>query len=301
MIRSFLRLISLAALVAPLTFMNGCGDDDGDTDAGRTDGGADSGADTGGADADDDASGDAGGDDGGSVCDPECDTGRTCCDGVCVNTENDPRHCGGCGATCEGADNFCTGGSCEPIPCEGDCTDPEVCCGTVCCGDGQICCDPQGPVDRGPTCVDPDPDTGVCPQGCAPTCMCNAPNTPIATPDGSMAIADLNVGDLVYSLDDGAVVIVPIIEVRSVEVPADHRVVHLVLDDGTEVEISPSHPLADGRTLGDLRAGSSIEGVGVRSATLVPYSGQRTYDILPASDSGTYFVGDALIGSTIVR
>lgn len=313
-----IRFLSLFALVVPLALMNACGDDDGpDTDGGRTDSGADSGDDDAGeSDAGDDAGEDAGDsdaggddagetdsgfDDGGSDCDPECGAGRTCCDGACVNTANDGRHCGGCDSPCEGPDNYCTGGSCEAVPCEDACGDDETCCGTMCCGAGQICCDPQGPIEMGPRCLDPDPDTNTCPQGCAPLCMCNAPDTPIATPDGLVAIADLSIGDLVYSLDDGAVVIVPIVQVRSVEVPADHQVVHLVLDDGTELEISPSHPLADGRTIGDLRAGDVIEGVGVSAATQVPYSGERTHDILPASDSGTYFVGDALIGSTIVR
>ena len=303
-----------------LTFILACGDDDGGADTG-TDGGRDAmldtgsddtgGDDTGGDDAGgddaggDDAGGDAGGDsgfdDGGSECSPACGEGRTCCDGECVNTANDGRHCGGCDSPCEGPDSYCTGGSCEDVPCTGVCAGTENCCGVMCCGLGQICCDPQGPIDMGPRCTDPDPDTGTCPQGCAPLCMCNAPDTPIATPNGPIAIADLRVGDLVYSVHEGAVVAVPIAQVRTADVPADHQVVRLVLDDGTTVEISPTHPLVDGRTIGDLSVGDSIEGVGVADATLVPYGGDRTYDVLPASDTGTYFVGEARIDSTIAR
>ena len=37
----------------------------------------------------------------------------------------------------------------------------------------------------------------------------------------------------------------------------------------------------------------------VLSAEMVPYTHDRTYDILPASDSGTYVAGGALIGSTL--
>ncbi|MCB9613165.1 MAG: Hint domain-containing protein [Sandaracinus sp.] len=291
-----------------------CGDDDVASDAGRVDGGAaDGGVDGGGVDAGRDG-GDAGSDaghDGGGVdagtdagdvpCEPACGAARTCCGGACVNTANDGRHCGGCGMPCEGPGNYCTGGRCEAVPCTGTCAGTETCCGTMCCGAGQICCDPQGPIEAGPRCVDPDPATGVCPQGCAPLCMCNAPGTPIATPSGLVAIADLKVGDLVYSVHEGAVIAVPIAQTRTAEVPSDHRVVRLVLDDGTLLEISPTHPLVDGRTIGDLRLGDSIEGVGVVEATLVPYGGERTYDILPASDTGTYFVGDARIDSTIPR
>jgi hypothetical protein len=131
--------------------------------------------------------------------------------------------------------------------------------------------------------------------------MCNAPETPIATPTGAVAIADLNVGDLVFSVHEGAVVAVPVARTRTADVPSDHQVVRLVLDDGTALAISPTHPLVDGRTISDLSVGDSIEGVGVVEATLVPYGRDRTYDILPASDTGTYFVGDARIDSTIAR
>jgi hypothetical protein len=302
----FSRVSSWLGVVVLVSTL-GCGDDDGGSDAGRDAGGVDAGSDGGAVDGGGvdgggvDAGRDAGGQDAGAECEPACGDGRTCCGGACVNTANDPRHCGGCGTPCEGPDDYCTGGRCEPVPCDGECTVAETCCGTMCCGSGQICCDPQGPIDTGPRCVDPDPETGVCPQGCAPLCMCNAPETPIATPTGSVAIADLKVGDLVFSVHEGAVVAVPIAQTRTADVPSDHRVVRLVLDGGTVLEISPTHPLVDGRTVGDLSAGDAIEGVGVVEAALVPYRRDRTYDILPASDTGTYFVGDARIDSTIAR
>lgn len=194
---------------------------------------------------------------------------------------------------------YCRGGTCEAVSCEASCESGERCCGSMCCGAGQICCDPQGPIEFGPECVDPDEETGTCPQGCAPLCMCNAPQTPIATPNGPVAVADLQVGDLVYSVHNGAVVAVGVLQVREVNVPLDHHVVDLELDDGTHVQISPSHPLVDGRTLGDVSPGDEIEGVTVVRAEVVPYDGERTHDILPASDSGAYFVGDTLIGSTL--
>lgn len=40
-------------------------------------------------------------------------------------------------------------------------------------------------------------------------------------------------------------------------------------------------------------------GVVIVSANLVPYTHEATYDILPESDTGAYFAGGALIGSTL--
>jgi hypothetical protein len=38
----------------------------------------------------------------------------------------------------------------------------------------------------------------------------------------------------------------------------------------------------------------------VSSAAVVPYGFDATYDILPDSDTGAYFAGGALIGSTLL-
>jgi hypothetical protein len=117
----------------------------------------------------DTGTGDTGSGGDGGTCTPACDTDRDCCSGECTNLQNDPRNCGGCGTEC-GDGTYCTGGSCVDIPCESKCAGDETCCGTMCCGAGTICCDPQGPISRGPECVTPD-DRGTCPVGCAPLCM----------------------------------------------------------------------------------------------------------------------------------
>lgn len=127
---------------------------------------------------------------------------------------------------------------------------------------------------------------------------CNAPDTPIATPTGTRPIATLVPGDLVYSMHQGQVSLVPIAEVgRKAQV--DHHVMRLTLANGSVLEISPRHPTADGRAIGDLRANDLLDGVRILSAALVPYVHSHTYDILPASDSGTYYAGGVLIGSTM--
>jgi hypothetical protein len=143
-----------------------------------------------------------------------------------------------------------------------------------------------------------EPVNGSCPTGCA-ACVCAAPTTPIATPTGDRPIADLKVGDLVYSIDRGSLAIVPIKLVHREPVTGAHRMVELRLAHGAPLRISPNHPTADGRRLGDLAAGDLVDGVRVLAARLVDYDQPFTYDILTASDSGTYFAGGALIGSTL--
>ena len=128
--------------------------------------------------------------------------------------------------------------------------------------------------------------------------VCASPDTMIATPSGERPIADLAVGDLVYTADEGALRAVPLSAVYQTPV-SDHRVVRVELESGRILEISPGHPTADGRTFGDLRAGDRLDGARVVSAELVPYMHGFTYDILPASDTGTYVAGGALIGSTL--
>lgn len=259
-------------------------------DAGALDAGGDAAAADGGADA-----GAIGTDAG--ACSPACAAGRECCNGQCVSTYNDPRNCGTCGHACSDAE-YCTGSGCVARPCTTTCASG-LCCDTECCSAGQICCDPAGPVGRGPTCTNPDPSTGSCPAGCAPLCVCASPDTMIATPSGERAIADLVAGDLVYSARDGALVTVPLVAVHRTWVGGDHRIVRVVLDTGRVLEISPGHPTADGRFFADLRVGDLVDGARVVSVDLVPYAHDYTYDVLPDSETATYVAGGVLIGSTL--
>jgi hypothetical protein len=139
--------------------------------------------------------------------------------------------------------------------------------------------------------------TGTCDKGC-PACVCASPGTPIATPQGERPIADLAIGDLVYSVDHDAVVAVPVLRVNRTPVH-DHRVVRVALASGAVLEISAPHPTADGRTFGDLHAGDVLDHLTVTSVEVIPYTHPFTYDILPASATHTYFAGGALIGSTL--
>jgi hypothetical protein len=108
----------------------------------------------------------------------------------------------------------------------------------------------------------------------------------------------LRKGDLVYSVDRGEIRVVPILRTHRTQVDG-HVVVRVVLEGGATLKISALHPTADGRTFGALRAGNELDGVGIVSADVVPYSHDATYDILPDSDTGAYFADGVLIGSTL--
>lgn len=80
-----------------------------------------------------------------------------------------------------------------------------------------------------------------------------------------------------------------------------HHVLRIVLASGAVLEISAMHPTADGRTLAVLGPGAELDGVKVLSVEQIPYAHAHTYDILPDSDTGTYYAGGVLIGSTLFR
>jgi hypothetical protein len=128
--------------------------------------------------------------------------------------------------------------------------------------------------------------------------VCASPDTPIETPDGERPIADIQVGDLVYSVDHEA--IRPVLVTRIGRHRAqNHHVVRVVTADGRTLEISAPHPTADGRSFGDLRPGGLLDGHAIESVEMIPYAHEYTYDILPASDTGTYFAAGMQIGSTL--
>jgi hypothetical protein len=106
---------------------------------------------------------------GASACSPACSAGFTCCSGNCVNTSNDPKNCGVCGAKCTGATPFCQG-SCKQAPCYQDAAScgASSCCGTQCCGITETCC----LIELGASsiqCVAADAGQPTCPAGC-PLC-----------------------------------------------------------------------------------------------------------------------------------
>ncbi|HXC79577.1 MAG TPA: hypothetical protein VNU19_21300 [Candidatus Acidoferrum sp.] len=137
-------------------------------------------------------------------------------------------------------------------------------------------------------------------SGPLPCPICLAASTLIATPGGAVRVVDIKPGMLVWTATpDGKRVAVAVLEVGSTPVPAGHMMVHLVLADGRELLASPGHRTADGRALGALAAGEALDGSTIKVWELVLYSGDRTYDLLPAGATGTYWANGILLSSTL--
>jgi hypothetical protein len=134
-----------------------------------------------------------------------------------------------------------------------------------------------------------------------PPCpICLSIGTPIATPNGPIAVERLRLGDPVWTLDaTGRRIAGTVIALGSTPAPAGHQVVRLRLDDGRTVTASPGHPLADGRHLGDLGVGDLVDGSRVVAAELIPYSGVETFDLVASGPTGAYLAGGIPLGSTI--
>ena len=137
------------------------------------------------------------------------------------------------------------------------------------------------------------PSYGGCP-------ICLAGTSLIDTPSGLTLVKDLQVGMLVWTTDKtGQRVSGVITKTSKVPVSSTHQMVHLILNDGRELFVSPGHPTIDGRTVGNLEPGDLYDGVSVVSAKRVSYDQNATYDILPSGDTGFYWANGILIGSTL--
>lgn len=133
-----------------------------------------------------------------------------------------------------------------------------------------------------------------------PCPICLAKNTLIDTPAGVVAVQDLHKGVEVWTMNrSGARVSARISETTRTLVPSTHQVVHLVLDDGRELFVSPGHPTGDGRTIGNLSLGDSLDGALVVITERVSYQNSYTYDILPSGETGLYWANSILVGSTL--
>jgi len=134
-----------------------------------------------------------------------------------------------------------------------------------------------------------------------PSCpICLAAGSLIDTPNGVVAVEDLEVGDFVWTMNEaGKRVLGTILEVGSVRVPSTHQVIHILLSDGRQLWASPGHPTADHRILGDLNAGDILDGAQIVLTERLPYKGTATYDLLPSGETGFYWANGVLMGSTL--
>ena len=138
-------------------------------------------------------------------------------------------------------------------------------------------------------------------QGSRPNCpICLSAATLISTPAGDVVVTAIRPGTLVWTQgDDGSRIAAPVIAVGSTPVPAGHLMVHLTLADGRQLWASPGHRTVDGKPLGSLRVSDVLDGSRVSGWELVPYAGDRTYDLLPAGPTGRYWADGILLASTL--
>jgi hypothetical protein len=135
-----------------------------------------------------------------------------------------------------------------------------------------------------------------------PNCpICLAEGTRIDTPSGSVAVEALRLGDPIWTFDAaGRRVAGTVIALGSTPAPAEHRVIRLTLEDGRTVTASPGHPLADGRRLGEVRVGDTVDGDRVVEVASLPYQGASTWDVVASGSRGGYYAGGIPFGSTLV-
>jgi hypothetical protein len=130
--------------------------------------------------------------------------------------------------------------------------------------------------------------------------VCLPPSARIDTPRGAIEVSSLRRGDLIWTLDArGRRVAEPIVRVRSIAAPEDHEVLRMTLDDGRAVAGSAGHPTADGRSLGALAIGATLDGAVVVAIDALPLGGDATWDVLPDGPTGTYWADGVLLGSTL--
>lgn len=138
-----------------------------------------------------------------------------------------------------------------------------------------------------------EPTPGGCP-------ICLSGNTLIDTPDGNIPVKELKIGMSVWTSDGlGHRQPAVIIKTGKAQAPPNHKMVHIILDNGRELFASPGHPTADGRTFGDIKSTDVVDNSHVKNIELVPYDQKYTYDLLPSGDTGFYWANGILVGSTL--
>ena len=231
----------------------------------------------------------------------------------------------GTGTVCSSDDHFCVP---DYTIVEGECKlkegnrcrmDSDCIAGTLC--HKNSCTSPIGRECSGPS-DSSCPTDFECVQGCGPSVMrenepppsyfcqlkgyqrpcpvCLGKNTLIDTPTGAIPVEEMRQGTAIWTMNNlGERVSTIVVDIAKTPVPSTHKVVHLILEDGREVFVSPGHPVGDGRTVGELAVGDVISGGRVVSAEKVWYRLGFTYDILPSGETGLYWANGILLESTL--
>ena len=141
-----------------------------------------------------------------------CRADEVMCGGSCVDTDSNPRHCGGCGDACS-AGEVCSGGVCDAMGCSGGTTE----CGGGCvdtssderhCGGCDAACDPSETCTDGSCVAGPPPPSATCEAPIARVDTSSADHTvgdgsPESCTHAALAAAVAEGGVIVFDCGDG--------------------------------------------------------------------------------------------------
>jgi hypothetical protein len=130
--------------------------------------------------------------------------------------------------------------------------------------------------------------------------QCVAPETRILTPRGEIAIAELQMGDSVFTLHEGAMVAVSIASCSRRPRRPGELLVRLSFGDGRALTLTRDHPLHDGRRVDALATGTVLGGRRVVRVDWID-DGAWLYDIVPASASAAYIAEGVALRSSVGR
>lgn len=131
-------------------------------------------------------------------------------------------------------------------------------------------------------------------------CRCLPAETMISTPRGDQAISSLTLGEEIYTKTiAGNIEIQPIIQLNRVPASTDHKLLHIRLADGREIDLTPEHPAENGVSLDTWEIGDELAGSTVISKEYRDFSGTETWDLLPAGETGVYQANKVWMGSTL--
>lgn len=133
------------------------------------------------------------------------------------------------------------------------------------------------------------------------TCpICLPKGTLIDTPGGPTPVEILVRGMPVWTVDKAENRIEALlIKTTMTAIPANFLMVKITLDDGRSITASPGHPSATKITLGDYKAGDTLDGANVVTTEYILYNGLATFDILPSGTTGEYWANRVLLESTL--
>lgn len=141
---------------------------------------------------------------------------------------------------------------------------------------------------------------------CLDACSLNGPDAPVATPYGDRPLRSLYLGTEVWTYDRGKVVAARVIATERLAAPPVDFL-RVTVRSGESFLTLPGHPLPDGGCFAEL---AQLLGAGIHLPA--PYFGVakiesagpaegRVYDLLPAGDTGIYWVKGVPVASSIRR